>query len=521
MARRRKLAYGNLCCLFIFLLCAIALGLTLGLVYGLADQPIPTTTTTQSTTTAPLTTTTTATTTTIVTTTTTATTTVPPTTTPAPIPCNIIGDTFSSGTLDPAWNTSYSSNTGSYVPIVQNGTAFLGPITTGNISMFQTFTLTSNTSLGFYYNGDSWDSLPWDSQNIYITDVTGATILYTLLSQCTADTTWINFYCVNVYGPPCNFSPSLNGTTVGLMFVTHQDGDANFTNLYVDNVCVGDNNLFPAPGPVTTATPYCKSYRSTLNLGQSLPIYTDDLTLKNFDTKTNGGNFTSTPATYKLRNTYTNIGGGNGALQSNCDLIQIIFNTTNNGTIFNTYNTTYLISSIPAYIVYSNFSSGGDNEVDPFYHPNGTLFISVNTLGGYAVLMVFNPTTSIFSLVSAPGDIPLPPIFGILRASLAILNNVAYMDLPPGLTYMYNLGTNGPMTLVYNHSVTMPTNYYETNQAFVYYRNGEQHLGYSIIRSNGAPIIYFLNTTTFTPYALFPVSPSYIGGLAQATWSVG
>lgn len=419
---------------------------------------------------------------------------------PLPFFKNNIYDTFDGGTLDSAWNTSYSTDT---IPTIVSGVAFLG----SGSSMFQPFVATLTTSLSFYYRGDSWDSLPWDSQGIYITDSTGSTIIHTLLEQCTTDDTWINFYCTNIYAPPCNFPISQSGSIVGLMFMTRHDGDANYTHLYIDNVTVGTGSL-PAPGPVTRVAPYCKSYQSTLFVGQALPLYGDPLTIMNFDTKKNG-NFSSTLATYQFKNTYKNLGGGNGAFDSDCNIIQIGYV---NGTYFlNTFNDTSLISSVQVFIP---GSLTGDRESNPFYHPNGTLFIAANGVNSRPLLMVMNPLTFTFTPISTPGA-----IFGDIPPNMAILNNVAYLDVPPGLTYKYDLGTNGPMTLIYDHSVTIPTFWWETNDVFLYCRNGVKHLGFAITRSTGTEIIYFLDTTTITPYYLFPISPSYSDGLVQATWT--
>src|SRR5204862_4429797 len=102
-------------------------------------------------------------------------------------------------------------------------------------------------TLSFWYWTCTFDFLPRDWQDAYVTDSNGA-ILQTIFHQCSDHETWVQ-QTVDM-GPYA-------GQRVRIKFLVHQDGrnpPSDITGMYVDDVQLSGPCGTPSPTPTATAT---------------------------------------------------------------------------------------------------------------------------------------------------------------------------------------------------------------------------------------------------------------------------
>jgi hypothetical protein len=181
---------------------------------------------------------------------------------------------FESGSFSPGWTILDTAATPTVRPSpspVHSGSyaAFLGsdpgtePL--GDSSIYQQFTVpTGGGTLSYWYYPYSEDTITYDWQDAYITDVNG-NILTTIMHVCDNTQTWTHVtQDLSAYA----------GQTVRIKFLVHQDGFGDVTNMYVDDVSISGQCGSPGPtntpsGP--TATPTCSPSGAGWSAGPDLP----------------------------------------------------------------------------------------------------------------------------------------------------------------------------------------------------------------------------------------------------------
>jgi hypothetical protein len=117
---------------------------------------------------------------------------------------------------------------------------------TGDSSFYQQFTVPAGTStLSFYHNDCTTDSITFDWQDAYITNGSG-TILQTIYHVCDSTNGWVN--------QQVDMTPYA-GQTVRIKFLTHQDGFGDLTAQYIDDVALFTPCGTPTPTPTASPTP--------------------------------------------------------------------------------------------------------------------------------------------------------------------------------------------------------------------------------------------------------------------------
>ena len=118
----------------------------------------------------------------------------------------------------------------------------------GDSSFYQQFTVPAGGgTLSFWYWTCTFDFLPRDWQDAYVTDSNGA-ILQTIFHQCSDHETWVQ-QTVDM-GPYA-------GQRVRIKFLVHQDGrnpPSDITGMFVDDVQLSAPCGTPSPAPTATAT---------------------------------------------------------------------------------------------------------------------------------------------------------------------------------------------------------------------------------------------------------------------------
>ena len=118
----------------------------------------------------------------------------------------------------------------------------------GDSSFYQQFTVPAGGgTLSFWYWTCTFDFLPRDWQDAYVTDSNGA-ILQTIFHQCSDHETWVQ-QTVDM-GPYA-------GQRIRIKFLVHQDGrnpPSDITGMFVDDVQLSAPCGTPSPTPTATAT---------------------------------------------------------------------------------------------------------------------------------------------------------------------------------------------------------------------------------------------------------------------------
>ena len=131
----------------------------------------------------------------------------------------------------------------------------------GDSSFYQQFTVPAGGgTLSFWYWTCTFDFLPRDWQDAYVTDSNGA-ILQTIFHQCSDNETWVQ-QTVDM-GPYA-------GQTVRIKFLVHQDGrnpPSDITGMYVDDVA-----LFAPCAPVPTSAVSRKVHGAAGTFDVPLPL---------------------------------------------------------------------------------------------------------------------------------------------------------------------------------------------------------------------------------------------------------
>ena len=143
-------------------------------------------------------------------------------------------------------------------PVVSTGqhhsgtqSALLGTLSgaepNGDASIYQTVTVPSAgfPTLSYWYYPNTTDTITFDWQDAYITDING-NILSTIMHVCENTQTW-TFVSSNM--------SAYAGQTVRIEFLVHQDGFGDDTGMYVDDVTLSTLGCFtPSPTATSTAT---------------------------------------------------------------------------------------------------------------------------------------------------------------------------------------------------------------------------------------------------------------------------
>ncbi len=176
------------------------------------------------------------------------------TATATPTPClgaNAVQNPgFETGSFAP-WVISDTTPTPTVVMTqAHSGThsAFLGSLPgtepLGNTSFYQQVTVPAGSStLSFWYYPFSQDTIAFDWQDAYIENTSG-TILATVMHVDDNTSTWTN--------KTFDMTPYA-GQTVRIVFLVHQDGFGDVTNMYVDDVAI--QTAVACGTPTNTVTP--------------------------------------------------------------------------------------------------------------------------------------------------------------------------------------------------------------------------------------------------------------------------
>ena len=156
------------------------------------------------------------------------------------------------GTLDTPQVTNTLAHTGTFsgvalsvtsAPFCGNGSEALG-----DSSFYQQFgPVPAGSTLSFWYNTCTTDSITFDWQDAYITNSSGQ-ILQTIFHQCTNNNAWVN--------QTVDMTPYV-GQTVRIKFLVHGDAFGDLTAMYVDDVALLGPCGTATPSPTATATPSC------------------------------------------------------------------------------------------------------------------------------------------------------------------------------------------------------------------------------------------------------------------------
>ena len=210
--------------------------------------------------------------------------------------------TFSSwtiqGTIPMPVVNSLAPHTGTYSAFLGNPPGY-EPY--GDASFYQQVTVPAGGgTLSYWYLPYSEDNIYFDWQDAYITDLSG-NILVTVMHVCSNAQVWTNVtYDMAAFA----------GQTVRVMFLVHQDGFGDVTNMYVDDVslssgipnCIGTPTVYPItvnPLPVPTisgAGLVCNN--STGN------IYTTQAGMSGYTWTVTGGTITSGSGTASIAVTW-------------------------------------------------------------------------------------------------------------------------------------------------------------------------------------------------------------------------
>ena len=210
--------------------------------------------------------------------------------------------TFSSwtiqGTIPMPVVNSLAPHTGTYSAFLGNPPGY-EPY--GDASFYQQVTVPAGGgTLSYWYLPYSEDNIYFDWQDAYITDLSG-NILVTVMHVCSNTQVWTNVtYDMAAFA----------GQTVRVMFLVHQDGFGDVTNMYVDDVslssgipnCIGTPTSFtitvnPLPVPtISGAGLVCNN--STGN------IYTTQAGMSGYTWTVTGGTITSGSGTASITVTW-------------------------------------------------------------------------------------------------------------------------------------------------------------------------------------------------------------------------
>ena len=183
-----------------------------------------------------------------------------PTSTPTPCDSGIIDNGgFETGSFPP-WVILNNDN----LPVVTNVQAHSGTFsgfvgdsidgycgfpgfeTPGDSSFYQQFTVPAgNSTLSFWHWDCTTDTIDFDWQDAYITDING-NILKTIFHQCNDTEAWVN--------EDVDMTPYA-GQTVRVEFLVHLDDFGDLTGMFVDDVQLLAPCGTPTPTPTASPTP--------------------------------------------------------------------------------------------------------------------------------------------------------------------------------------------------------------------------------------------------------------------------
>ncbi len=146
----------------------------------------------------------------------------------------IVNGGFETGALPP-WTigsaipapvvNATSPRTGTFAAFL--GSLNGGPEPLGDASIYQTISVpAAGGTLSFWYRGFTTDGIAFDWQDAYISNTSGA-ILATIMHVCVTNAAYVQV----------NYNmAAFAGQTVRVVFLVHQDGFGDVTNMYVDDV---------------------------------------------------------------------------------------------------------------------------------------------------------------------------------------------------------------------------------------------------------------------------------------------